>query len=302
MVQSSATAAVGLAKPASRVFQYRSCSYNHYWVHPMWINVFRGGPKSVLDTARRTTDYLAAFGQCRHSELRADGRPVKRGKVMWGFYHSGNFYPWGTTDYGLSWPDVECALTGHWVDPYALQLAWLHDCDWFAKSGYDGWLKNVDPREDANGREANTTLAQCVYAYRYTGEQRFLEAAQRLASSLEATPLLAQGGALWCPVWPILAEEVLDSAASRQYILDSAKDVAARGETAWQVEGLSTLALIARALELGGDPKMLEKVMPPRGPVKQNAIELGPGPLGEAHQTLAWPVALKTLQRMEAKN
>lgn len=282
-----------------RPYQHRASSYNHYWLHQLWLESFRGAPPQLIDTARRATGYLAAFGQCRNANARADGLPVTRSKTLWGFYHSGNFYPWGTTDYGLGWPDTECALTGHWVDPYALQLSWLHDCNWFHKSGYDGWASAVDLDRGGFGRESNTALAQYAFAYRYTADVRFLDAAKRTASQLITRSLKEQTagnaiGVLAYPTWPLLADEVLNSDASRKYILDNAAEIASR-PVAWHIEGISTLAVIARAVELGGDPAMLTKVMPPKPPVKQNLLELGPGPLGEWHQAIAWPVAQKCL-------
>lgn len=283
---------------SGRVIQHRACSYNHYWLHPLWLQSFRGGSAGTLDTARRATSYLSAFGQCRSATKRPDGLPVTRGKSLWAFYHCLNVLPWGTTDYGLSSPDTECSYEGHWQDPYALQLSWLHDCNWFAKSGFDGWAATTPLDLQGIGREANATLAQWVYAWRYTGDPKVLNRAKQMAAILLTQPLELQVregriGALWCPVWPLLAEEIGVPGADK-YIIENAKYLAEHGGG---LGGVSGAAIIARAVELGADKKLLDSVLPPRPFVQgsDKTVVLGPGPLGERWESVAFPYALKAM-------
>lgn len=286
-----------------RPSQHRACSTWHYWLHPVWLQVFRGAGQPVLDAARQATAYQCAFGQCRHVDLRSDGLPVTRGKLLWGYYHSHNFYPWGANDYGTQDFSGVAQYTGHWVDPTAQQYAWLHDGNWMAKSGYDGWLSAVDFGKALDTAIASGTLdrdiivafSQCVHAARYTGDKRLYEQAKRMAAALIAVPLLANKGtgALAYPTWPLMADEVLQSPASKQFILDSAKALAGT-KTPW-IYDVSTVAVMAEAVRLGADSKILDKVFPPRPIEREGTLELGPGPMGEREEAVAWPHALRAL-------
>lgn len=285
-------------------FQHRACSYSHYWLHPLWLHWLRGAGPDVLEAARRSTDYLAGFGQCRSATMRPDGLPVVRGRMAGGFFHCVNLLPWGNTDYGLNWPDVECSLFGHWPDPYALQLAWQVDCDWFARSGFELWARSTEPATYGYGRESNAMLAQFVYAYRSTGETKWLEGARRLAAALEVLSIeqqqrdQAQGGAgkigpLWYPTWPLLAEEVLATPASRKYVIDNAAWLLTQSPPP---DGITPTAVIARAIELTGDTNLAPALYPLPLKAYGKGFRLGPGPLGEQHHALAWPYVLKTLE------
>jgi hypothetical protein len=287
-----------------RPHSHRMASALHYPLHGLWLSILRSDPSSpnyqaLLDTARRESNYLGAFGQCRSAPPAGTISPFK-GLVPFGFNHAISLLQWGKTGHWLPQSDTECSVTGHWPDPYTLQLKWLYDCDWFAKQGYDGWTQAVvGTAEDSEGREANCTLAQLVYAWRYTGDQRHLLQARGLAKTLTVRPLAQQVadkdllGPLWYPTWPMLADEVLGTPASKQFIIEGGRALAAM-ESPWHVEGISTLAVIARAAELS-ERKLADKVWPPKPLVKHPLFEHGPGPLGERNESIALPVALKSL-------
>ncbi len=286
-----------------RVIQHRSCSTYHYWNFPMWQQIYRGADDpALLDAARRATAHLSAFGVCRSSGKRLDGYPATRSKNLYAFYHGKNIFPWGTTEYGMRWPDVECWKTGHWPDPAALEFSFLHDCNWFDKQGFDGWANGVDLRDKSQGREPIGNMMQAVWAWRFTGEQRFLDGAKLLAATLIKTPLekVTEPGPLANPIWPMVANEILDTPASRQYVLDNAKWAFTQPAN-WHVQGTSSLALLAEAARL--DPSLrqpTETYLPRPFLVNPNdTIVLGPGGLGERAETVSWPYTLWALPDLE---
>lgn len=288
----------------SRANFNRMSSSAHAPLHGVWLHVLRGAGQDVLDVARRESAYEGAFGQCRHAPDANDlPRLPFKGKVCWGFYHCKSFYRWGTTGHWLDPPDTECATAGHFVDPYALQLAWLHDCDWFAKQGYDGWLGAVQFPAGGIGRDANCSLAQAYYAWKYTGQPKYLEAARRLASSLIAMPLRDQAalndrneprslGVVWYPIWPMIADEVLQTEASRRYAINAANEYPGT-----EYDACTLMGLAVGAVKAGGDPKLLERFLPPPVPRQlypnEPGYQVGPGAQGEENLSIAWPYLAK---------
>jgi hypothetical protein len=269
----------------------------HYPQASLALKVFRGSGQAMLDCFRKLSSFLRDNLQC-------DFAGVHAYKTDWGFSHGKAFHPDGfSVDPGGLTGDTDYSLTGHWPDPYSIQLRWLIDHSYYHKQGLDGWATAVSFAEDSYGREASETLAQAVYLWRYQGSsfsaahqtQMYTRAETFITKDIyqqlldgEISPL---SNCLVCSH----AHEVLNNEASKQYILRNAAAIARipAPYSAYQIEGSSTLALMAHAVKLGGSSTLLASVIPPVAPTPSSNLEfpIGAGPLGELNQGYAWPVA-----------
>jgi hypothetical protein len=288
---------------------HRQPYISHYMIFPAWIHYMRGGPQALLDVLRPATEHTLAMGICNWAYLRADGGPFIRQHNYLGSYHGKNFFPWGSSDWGMLFAgaDVENDRVGHWPDPSAQMFKWLIDCDWIARDFYEKYLTNINWGVTPWNREGATTLAHNLNAWRYAGiagprttyhkDWFITTATAQLTKTLQAMVEEGKINPLNNPNWISEVDEYAGLAGSNQYVLDSAAYA-----SGVKIGDVTTASLIAKAVSKGQSATLLDRFTNIFHPAPLNK-RIGPGPLGppdgsgptEQMLTWAWPRVAKVM-------
>jgi hypothetical protein len=279
---------------------WQACHYHQIGLN--WLLWYRSGSPDLLRWARKNTDHFMNVDICNYVDA---ANPIPfQDHELGAMQHMGWKQHWASSAQKEAWGQFRASV-GHFIDPDGMLWCWYTTGDPRAKETYGLWVdayrRHLASQVWGYAREINNGLAYAITAYQATWDPTLIPMIHTPAYVMRTyMPLENQRPApLWHPFW---MNRYHEQTRDPEYVAFIAKyaDLWMGVESTW------TLALCAKAYELTGDRKFLDKHLPlvrdwPRGFYREAGSSYdwfgrGEGPLGGNYGYLSWGYFLKVLQ------